>query len=241
MQPDLNNPSAPRHDAPAGDVPRHDAPRDYSLTIDDVAARFDAAGLPRSLRTLQRYCASGRLDALKTETIQGEQYFVDPLSVDRAITELKQLTALTQRVATEGAMSHDTARQDAPRRDVTDTAAEREAIHYSDPAPRQTEAAGDMSEHDAHLGHHSTAQDKSRQAPPGPAEARHDATSVSFMTRYVERIEAENSFLREQVDRKDQQIASLLERDKETNFLVRGLQQMLSPLLGTGSRPSDRP
>ena len=29
---------------------------------------------------------------------------------------------------------------------------------------------------------------------------------------------------------------ALLERDKETNYLVRGLQEMLSPLLGGGRR-----
>jgi hypothetical protein len=40
------------------------------------------------------------------------------------------------------------------------------------------------------------------------------------------------AFLKEQAQVKDTQIAALLERDKETNYLVRGLQQMLAPLLG---------
>ena len=42
-------------------------------------------------------------------------------------------------------------------------------------------------------------------------------------------------FLRDQVGVKDTQIAALLERDKETNYLVRGLQTMLAPLLGRGA------
>jgi hypothetical protein len=40
---------------------------------------------------------------------------------------------------------------------------------------------------------------------------------------------------------KDTQIAALLERDKETNYLVRGLQTMLAPLLGRGANADHRP
>lgn len=46
----------------------------------------------------------------------------------------------------------------------------------------------------------------------------------------------EREFLREQIDRKDRTIDALIERDRETNFLVRGLQEMLTPLLGTPRR-----
>ena len=35
-------------------------------------------------------------------------------------------------------------------------------------------------------------------------------------------------------------IAALLERDKETNYLVRGLQTMLAPLLGRGGNADRR-
>ena len=42
----------------------------------------------------------------------------------------------------------------------------------------------------------------------------------------------ERDFLREQINRKDKTIEALVERDRDTNFLVRGLQEMLTPLLG---------
>ncbi len=42
----------------------------------------------------------------------------------------------------------------------------------------------------------------------------------------------DRDFLREQIKSKDKQIDALLERDRETNILVRGLQEMLTPLLG---------
>ncbi len=59
----------------------------------------------------------------------------------------------------------------------------------------------------------------------------------------LERLHDDNKFLKSQIATKDEQIAALLERDKETNFLVRGLQQMLTPLLGNphAQRPEDGP
>ena len=67
----------------------------YSMTLDEAGILFREAGLPRNLRSLQRYCAGGRLDCIKEETINGLQYFVDPRSVDRAITQLAQLHGLS--------------------------------------------------------------------------------------------------------------------------------------------------
>ena len=49
------------------DTPRP-SPTRYSLTLDDVARQFEEAGLPRNSRSLQRYCAAGRLDCIKEET-----------------------------------------------------------------------------------------------------------------------------------------------------------------------------
>jgi hypothetical protein len=70
-------------------------------------------------------------------------------------------------------------------------------------------------------------------------DGRHGPTGKTEVSRYVERLEREveqakdeRDFLREQIDRKDKTIDSLIERDRETNILVRGLQEMLTPLLG---------
>ena len=238
-QPDIPTPppaDTSRHGAANLDAPRHDATRSFSLTLDEVAAQFEREGLPRSMRTLQRYCASGRLDCLKTDTVAGEQYFVDPHSVERAITELKQLSALTHRAL----VAPDTSRHDATQRVTPLHPAEESLPATVYAVPRHDTTRPDMSQSDADHFQHGSTRDTPRQSPPVQAVARLDATPDSFMTRYVDRIESENVFLREQVDRKDQQIEALLERDKETNFLVRGLQQMLTPLLGNGSQQPDR-
>ena len=68
-------------------------------------------------------------------------------------------------------------------------------------------------------------------------ESRPDAPDV----RYVTLLERENDFLRDQIARKDHQIEqrdtqiqSMIERDRETNYLIQGLQRMLR--IGPGER-----
>ena len=66
--------------------------------------------------------------------------------------------------------------------------------------------------------------------------ARHTADGNS---RYVELLEKVNTAQAEELRIKNEQIGALLERDRETNFLIRGLQTMLTPLLGTPSDKTD--
>jgi hypothetical protein len=73
----------------------------------------------------------------------------------------------------------------------------------------------------------------SASAPSSPDPSRQDAA----VSRYTERLEGENEFLRTQVSVKDDQIKDLTERARETNHLIGGLQKMLTPLLG---RPVER-
>ena len=89
-----------------------------------------------------------------------------------------------------------------------------------------------------------TCRDQSRQQSPRK-QATHTrdkrqptSTDLSrpVATAYVERLESENEFLKVQIGVKDKTIAALLERDRETNHLIAGLQKMLTPLLG---RPED--
>jgi hypothetical protein len=65
-----------------------------------------------------------------------------------------------------------------------------------------------------------------QQTSASPDQSRHVATA------YVDRVESENIFLRQQIGVKDEQIKDLTERARETNHLIAGLQRMLSPLLG---------
>jgi hypothetical protein len=176
---------------------------DYTLSLEEVSERYARAGHPRTLRSLQRYCVSGHLDAQKVATALGDKYLVTPQSVARHIAQIEELAALDT-VATGRGMSR----------------------HVATPVGQQVSA--EIREHP-----HTTTPDQQRQAAAGDGEASHH---VARLEREVEQLHDDRDFLREQIKVKDGQIASLLERDRETNVLIRGLQQMLTPLLGRPAR-----
>jgi hypothetical protein len=171
---------------------------DFTLSLDEVAQRYDTAGHARTIRTLQRYCASGHLEAQKVATTTGDKYLVTPQSVARHIAQLDELKALAS-----VASHRDQSRQVA-------TSIESSTTH---PAHSEAGAAGSTT-----------------------TEPTDVSRYVVRLEREVEQARDERDFLREQIDRKDKTIDALIERDRETNFLVRGLQEMLTPLLGSARR-----
>jgi hypothetical protein len=74
-------------------------------------------------------------------------------------------------------------------------------------------------------------QNKDELAPSSLAnsgeQTRLDATVHAADNRYVFQLEKDNEFLRGQIGVKDKTIEALLERDRETNILIAGLQKML--------------
>src|SRR5665213_1469416 len=90
------------------DMPRPVATNDdtdFTLPVEEVARRYDQAGHPRTIRTLQRYCKSGHLDALKKPTFLGDMYLVTAQSVERHLAQIDEMERTTA-VATS---------RDAPR------------------------------------------------------------------------------------------------------------------------------
>ena len=71
------------------------SPDQYSLTIDEAAVRYEHAGHPRTIRTIQRYCAKGHLDCLRQETAFGDKYMITPESVARHIAQIAELASTT--------------------------------------------------------------------------------------------------------------------------------------------------
>jgi len=80
------------------------SPDQYTLTIDEAAVRYEHAGHPRTIRTIQRYCAKGHLDCLRQETSFGDKYMITPESVARHIAQIAELASTT---------GHDLSRQAA--------------------------------------------------------------------------------------------------------------------------------
>src|SRR6266567_9492131 len=63
---------------------------EYSLSIEDAAERYERAGLPRTFRTIQRYCAKGHLDCRRVEIPYGEKYLITPASVAKHIAYIEE-------------------------------------------------------------------------------------------------------------------------------------------------------
>jgi hypothetical protein len=71
------------------------SPDQYTLTIEEAAVRYEHAGHPRTIRTIQRYCAKGHLDCLRQETPFGDKYMITPESVARHIAQIAELASTT--------------------------------------------------------------------------------------------------------------------------------------------------
>ena len=68
------------------DEPRHD----YTLSIEDAVALYERAGLPRTPRTIQRYCGNGHLDCRRVEIPYGEKYLITPASIAKHIAYIEE-------------------------------------------------------------------------------------------------------------------------------------------------------
>jgi hypothetical protein len=217
----------------------------YSLSIEDAVSMYARAGHPRTPRTVQRYCASGHIECVKAATMLGDKYFVEPASVARHIAQIEELTALDNRAQGLGLSRHaaPVAGQPLPRDEARQ-------LHQLN-APLSPPVADSNAPSDGLVasssGENPMTDMARQQATAMPPTSRPAATETTDLSRHVaqlekevERLNDDKSFLRQQIQTKDEQIGALLERDRETNILVRGLQQMLSPLLG-GPRSGPEP
>src|ERR1700731_49435 len=93
---------------------------EFTLTIEDALALYAEAGIPRTPRSIQRYCAKQHLSSRRIETEFGEKYLITHASVEKHIAYIKEVTPATSRdvpraVATSVAAENkdDTQRQEA--------------------------------------------------------------------------------------------------------------------------------
>ena len=68
----------------------------YTLTIEEAADRYERAGLPRTHRAIQKYCAVGKLDCRKAETEFGEKYLVAPYSIERHVAYIRSIKPMNE-------------------------------------------------------------------------------------------------------------------------------------------------
>jgi hypothetical protein len=160
----------------------------YSVTVEEAAALYEQAGVPRTIRRVQKYCARGDLDCKKIETDFGEKYFITTISIERHIAQISDAQAAAGRAPT--------------RLDASERPLQTKEILSDEPTT------------------------------PPSAQARFDTPGRDFQNLYIQQLETENAFLRDQT-------VVLLERVKETNVLTQGLQRLLSPLLRSPEKPDE--
>ena len=91
----------------------------YTLSAEEASRFFFNAGVPRSPRTIDRYCKSGHLVCTKIDTERNEKYLITQDSVTARITELQQVVP-SGHVQTQRDMSgHVESEPDMSRHDET--------------------------------------------------------------------------------------------------------------------------
>ena len=185
-------------------TPQHDTGElRHTLSIHDVEAQLITAGVQRSHRQVIRYCESGLLDAVKIPGPTGEQWYISPVSVPKAIGDLKQWDAQRRSPTQPDTSNHVTPEED--RNGDTDTARHSTPRH----AMSDTEISQKGSETE-------------------PAMARY----VGQLEKRIEEKDDVIGLLKGQLLAKDEQIGELSTRYRETHSLLGAMQRMFAPLLG---------
>ena len=104
------------NDTPRAGAAERDTAR-YTLTVEETSGIFAEAGVPRSIRSVQRYCKMGHLDCISVDTEISEKYLIDHNSVDRRIKELQQVDRIMR--STGDATRREPTRQNAAERDMS--------------------------------------------------------------------------------------------------------------------------
>src|SRR4051794_14862051 len=68
----------------------------FTLSVEEAAELFAKADLPRSKRSIARWCQQGVLEYIRVDTEKNFKFLIDPVSVERRITELKQARLVTK-------------------------------------------------------------------------------------------------------------------------------------------------
>jgi len=92
----------------------------HNVTIEEAAEIFSRAGVPRSHRTISRYCEQGILESVLMDTETGQKYLIKRDSVEKRIKEIKQFLATRHDKSRPDTSGHDQSRRDMSSHVKTD-------------------------------------------------------------------------------------------------------------------------
>lgn len=143
----MNDPFYPsRHDATLPDKETNEADVDrFTYSVSDAVLAFREASMSITERTVQRYCQSGKLRAVRVDPDSRELtdkvnylFLIDPASIPERVAQLREKQEFIK--PTVVAASHDMSRQDAARRDKSQAVASDNKEAESDVRPAETDA-----------------------------------------------------------------------------------------------------
>ena len=111
---------------------------EHNLTTREALQLFEAAGLPRNQRSIERYCADGKLDAFFDSDEQ--RYYISRASAERLIGQLQEIKARHDAISVVGPAVSDGIRHAAtPTRQESDE--RQESTDHADIKELQTKLA----------------------------------------------------------------------------------------------------
>lgn len=199
------------------DTARHSAPQPdevrHTLTVRDVERLLSEAGVPRSHRHVLRMCQTGMLDAVKFPGgPTGDEWHISPASVPKAIGDLKQIDAQRARRSGLQPATSDHVAVEQERNSNTDTA------------------------------RHSALQPATANQPTSQKGGETEPPTAGYVQQLEKRIGEKDdviTLLKDQLVAKDEQITRHSERERETNLLIRGLQNLVLRLQPGRSTSAD--
>ena len=212
------------------DIARQSAPQPdmtqdrHTLTVREVEFMFSKAGVQRSHRHVLRLCQSGMLDAVKIPGgPSGEEWYVAPASVPKAIGDLKQID---EQRARRTATDHDAARPSTPepamtRHNAPELSLNDETDVAGHGAPQPATTVPQQSD-----GHTTTSTDVARHSTPEPdIIPRANSDMDVYDHPYVRRLEQDI----EKVERRYERLEGKYEAQvRETQaIMIRANEQLI--------------
>ena len=192
------------------------------FTVPEAVAYCEARGLSRNIKTIRRWAArslahpeSAEVTVREEDTENGFRYVIERESLDRKIAQ--ELAFEARRAGSDTT---------APVPTEPDTSGQAQTLEsLANAAPAEADTPTPASE-------------PVRVEPDMPTR-KLEVTSVGndFLQDQIGQKDIQIAELNDQLKRKDEQIMTMLERDRETNYLISGLQQALTKTLGIEAPP----
>lgn len=200
----------------------------YPLSVDDIRSQLFALGISKSKDSIQRYCREGTLTCVKLGMLR--RYYATEESVAVLVETLKNDTA-----SCNGVPLHEGADSLMQARDVGEDGAEKLHAAAADENMAENKGLHAPASNITQVHEGSDIGTKLHEALPTASVGSDEKPAKQEIAADPQMLDFLKEQLRvkdDQIKVKDEQIAAMLERDRETNILIRGLQDRIGEAFG---------